>query len=70
MKHGGETDTIHDLILQKLNHNKYILSLYYYYRLIFSPCISIISPITFLLIPYILIKKLYNINIGFRFEQA
>ena len=53
--------------LKKLNQYEYILSLYYYYRLIFAPCMGIISPITFLLIPYIIVKKLYNINISFNF---
>ena len=48
---------------QWINYNENILSLYYYFVIIFTPVYGLISPLIFILMQYIIFKYVLGINI-------
>jgi len=51
--------------LNFINCSPILLQIYYYFKLIFSPFFSIISPLSTLIFPYIITKFIYKIPIPF-----
>lgn len=52
-------------VLENLNKNKFILTSYNLYRIFLSPLIGIISPLIYIIIPYIILKFKSGLNIPF-----
>ena len=54
-------------ILSHLNKNKLLLRIVNYYRIVFSPAFSIISPIICIILPFLIVRFFFKVPISFKF---
>ena len=54
-----------NIIIKNLNRNEHVLTGYNIYRIIISPMIGVISPISYFIVPYLILMYKYKINIKF-----
>ena len=51
--------------LDFINIDPIIMQIYYYFKLIFSPIFSVLSPLTTLIFPYIITRFVYGLRVPF-----
>ena len=56
-----------NFLLKPLNNNMLILTIYNYYQLLICPILGTFGPVIFILIPYLILRIFYKINIALSF---
>lgn len=56
---------LNNWVISRLNNNEHILNAYNLYRIVGSPAIGILSPISYFIIPYLILVFKMKINISF-----
>jgi len=53
--------------LQSFNQSEFFLKIYNYFQIIFVPIYGLLSPILFFIIPYLIVRFFYGVNLPFNF---